>query len=96
MPVVRLRYLKGFLFNTMEKKTISNETLERVKSLPRLDYLAFQMLVTQKRVKCLVKFKRPRTIFFDESQNCFFYLNPFHCELHRCGIFIEEMEVDNG
>jgi len=74
----------------METKTISNETLERVKTLPRLDYLAFQMLVTQGKVKCLIKFKLPRTIFFDETENCFLYLNPFHKHLQKCGHFITD------
>ena len=79
----------------MEKKTISNETLKRVKTLPRIDYIAFQMLVTQKQVKRLIKFTKPKTIFFNEEQNCFLYLNPFHCELFKCGEFIEETEVIN-
>ena len=80
----------GFFVLIMENKTISNETLERVKSLPRIDYVAFQMLVTQKQVKCIIKFKNARTIFFDEENNCFLYLNPFHKELQKCGYFIEE------
>lgn len=80
----------------MENKTISNETLERVKTLPRIEYLAFQMLVTSKQVKCFIKFKSPRTIFFDEEKNYFLYLNPYHKELQICGKFIEEMEVNNG
>jgi hypothetical protein len=80
----------------MEKKTITNETLERVKTLPRFDYVAFQLLVTQKQINCFVKFKRPRTIFFDELDGFFYYLNPFHCELHKCGKFNTESEVLNG
>ena len=79
----------------MEEKTISIETLERVKTLPRFDYIAFQMLVTQKQVKRCVKFTKPRTIFFDEETNCFLYLNPFHLYLQKCGEFIES-EVSNG
>ena len=80
----------------MEKKTISNETLERVKTLPRFDYIAFQMLVSKKEITSFVKFKRPRTIFFDESDGFFYYLNPFHCELQKCGTFTVESEVKNG
>jgi len=80
----------------MEKKTITNETLERVKTLPRFDYVAFQLLVTQKQISCFVKFKRPRTIFFDELDGFFYYLNPFHCELHKCGKFNTESEEING
>jgi len=80
----------------MEQKTISNETLLRVKTLPRIDYLAFQILVSNNQVKCLIKFRRPRTIFFDEDNGCFYYLNPFHKELHRCGYFIEEGGNENA
>ena len=53
----------------MEQKTISNETLERVKTLPRIDYVAYQLLITQKQIKSFIKFAKPRTIFFDESKN---------------------------
>lgn len=80
----------------MEEKTISIETLERVKTLPRLDYIAFQLLVTQKQVKCTIKFTKPRTIFFDEEKSEFLYLNPFHKYLQKCGEFITESEVTNG
>jgi hypothetical protein len=80
----------------MEQKTISNETLERVKTLPRIDYVAYQLLITQKQIKSFIKFSKPRTIFFDESKNSFYYLNPYHLHLHKCGEFITESEVNNG
>ena len=79
----------------METKTISNETLQRVKSLPRIDYLAFQLLVTSKQVKCWIKFTKTRTIFFDEETGFFLYLNPYHKHLQACGKFIDESEVSN-
>jgi hypothetical protein len=77
----------------MEEKTISNETLQRVKTLPRFDYLAYQILVISKQVESFIKFKKPRTIFYDEDISRFLYLNPYHKELHICGKFIEEKEV---
>ncbi len=80
----------------MEQKTISNEILERVKTLPRIDYVAYQLLITRKQVKSLIKFKKPRTIFFDKEDGYFYYLNPYHKNLHKCGNFIEESEVKNG
>lgn len=80
----------------MEEKTISNETLERVKTLPRIDYVAYQLLVTQKQVKSFIKFKKPRTIFFDEETGFFLYLNPYHLYLQKCGTFYTENEVKNG
>ena len=102
---VELRLLKRIFKNTlsdktstfddrvfvyMEIKTISKETLERVKSLPRLDYMAFKLLVMDKKIECFIKFRSPRTIFFDESDNFFYYLNPYHKHLQRCGKWIDE------
>jgi hypothetical protein len=80
----------------MENKTISNETLERVRTLPRIDYVAFQLLVSQKKIICFTKFKHPRTIFFDELDGFFYYLNPYHKLLQKCGTFNTESEVKNG
>jgi len=80
----------------MEQKTISNEVLERVKLLPRIDYVAYQLLVTQKQVKSFIKFSKPRTIFFDEETRLFLYLNPYHLHLQKCGTFISESEVCDG
>ncbi len=76
----------------MEEKTISKETLERVKTLPRFDYVAYQILVTSKQVESFIKFKKPRTIFFDEETCKFLYLNPYHKHLQICGRFIEDEE----
>lgn len=74
------------------EKSISNETLEKVKSLPRIDFLAFNELVIQKRVQRIIKFKTPKTIFFDESDGYFYYLNPYHKELHKCGFFTSDSD----
>ena len=77
------------------EKTISKETLEKVKTLPRIDFLAFNELVLLNKVERFVKFKTPRTIFYDSSSGYFLYLNPYHLALQRCGKFIEETEVDD-
>ena len=71
----------------MVVKEISEETLAKIENLPRIDYDAFVELVNQKQVRKLVKFKKPKTIFFDEESRVFLYLNPFHKELNRCGYF---------
>jgi hypothetical protein len=68
-------------------KEISEETLAKIENLPRIDFNAFIELVSQKQVKKLVKFKKPKTIFYDEESKVFLYLNPFHKELNRCGYF---------
>jgi len=75
----------------MERKTISNETLERVKTLPRIGYDTYSELIRQSQVKRIVKLKSPKTIFFDEEKGCFLYLNPYHGDLFVCGIFNEEI-----
>lgn len=77
----------------METKEISKETLEKVKNLPRIDFDAFIELVNQKQVNKLVKFKKPKTIFYDEENKVFLYLNPFHKELNRCGYFVGDEMV---
>jgi hypothetical protein len=77
----------------METKEISKETLEKVRTLPRIDFNAFTELVNQKQVNRLVKFKKPKTIFYDEDNKVFLYLNPFHKELNRCGYFIGDEMV---
>jgi hypothetical protein len=74
----------------MEEKTISNEVLERIKTLPRIDYLAYLELINQGQVKRLVKLNSPRTIFFDEETGFFLYLNPYHLSLCKCGTFKNE------
>lgn len=71
----------------MVVKEISEETLAKIQNLPRIDYDAFVELVKQEQVVKLVKFKKPKTIFFDEESRVFLYLNPFHKELNRCGYF---------
>lgn len=80
----------------MEVQEISEETLARVKSLPRIDFNAFIELVNTKQVKRLIKFKSPRTIFFDEEMQSFLYLNPVQKLLIPCGKFIEESEAEIG
>jgi len=71
----------------MVVKEISEETLAKIKNLPRIDFNAFIELINQKQVRKLVKFKKPKTIFYDEESKVFLYLNPFHKELNRCGYF---------
>lgn len=71
----------------MEEKTISNEVIERVKTLPRIDYQTYLELINQGQVIKLVKLKSPRTIFFDEETGLFLYLNPYHLSLCKCGTF---------
>ena len=77
------------VFIFMEEKTISNEVLERVKTLPRIDYRAYCELINQGQVLRLVKLKTPKTIFFDEESGFFLYLNPYHLQLFKCGTFID-------
>ena len=74
----------------MEKKTISNEVLEKIKTLPRIDFVAYNELIKQGQVIKLVKLKQPRTIFFDEETGFFLYINPYHLNFSKCGTFKTE------
>lgn len=71
----------------MEEKTISNETLERIKSLPRIEYDQYLELINQGQIKRLAKLRKPRTIFFDEETGLFLYINHWHMALCKCGVF---------
>lgn len=82
-----LRRCKAFYFVFMEKKTISNEVLKKIKTLPRIDYLAYLELIKQGQVKRIVRLKCAKTIFFDEKTGLFLYLNPYHKQLSKCGTF---------
>ena len=85
----------AFFLQTMEQQEITQETLERVKSMPRIDFSIYQELILQKQVIRLLKIKRPRTIFVDDEKGEFYYLNPIWKQLHLCGKFVE-VEVSNG
>jgi len=74
----------------MEKKTISNEVLEKIKTLPRINFDTYLELINQGQVTRLVKLKQPRTIFFDEDTGYFLYVNPYHCNFSKCGTFKTE------
>jgi hypothetical protein len=74
----------------MEEKTISNETLERIKSLPRINYDQYLELIKQGQIIRLVKLRKPRTIFFDEETGLFLYVNHWHMGFSKCAKFKEE------
>lgn len=78
----------------MEKQIITEETLERIKSMPRIDYDVYKELIALKQVVRVKKLKHKRTIFVDEENGCFYYLNPVWQQLHKCGEFVES-EVIN-
>ena len=71
----------------MEQKTISNEVLQKINTLPRISYSAYLELIKQGQVIRLVKLKSPKTIFFDEETGLFLYMNPYHQQLSKCGTF---------
>ena len=79
----------------IEIQEITEETLLKVKSMPRIDYTLYLELINQKQIKRIIKLKSPRTIFVDEVNGLFYYLNPLSKELVRCGEFVES-EVENG
>jgi len=76
----------------MNETVISTETLKRVKTLPRLDYLTYLSLIEIGVVKRTTKLKSPRTIFYSEDEKSLLYLNPYHKKLFVCGVFNQEKE----
>jgi hypothetical protein len=79
----------------MEEKVITPETLELIKTMPRMPYETYKELISIGVIKRIVKLRQDRTIFVDEENGSFFYVNPYWKQLHKCGVFIET-EVDNG
>lgn len=79
----------------MEKQIITSETLQLVKTMPRMPYETYKELISLGVIKRLIKLRSARTIFVDEENGCFFYLNPVLQELHKCGLFVES-EVEDG
>jgi hypothetical protein len=75
-----------------ERQEISQETLDRIGSLPRIDYDAYMELVIQKQITRTAKIK-PKTIFFDEEAGVFLFLNKYHNDLQVCGAFSEVEET---
>lgn len=69
------------------QKEASQETIDKIKSLPRIPYETFKELIRTGEVIPSVKFKKPKTIFFDENTGMFVYMNPYHMELCKCGQF---------
>jgi hypothetical protein len=84
----------------MYKKELSIEVLDSVESLPRVKFKVFTELVSQGVIKRTVKFKKSRTIFFNEDTKFFLYLNPYYKKLNVCGWFVEDSfkieELDNA
>lgn len=74
---------------SLEQNKISNETIETMKSLAKIDWNMYKELVRSKQVIPVYKFKSPKSVFFDESENKFFYFNPIFSKLFYCGKFVD-------
>ena len=70
-------------------KELSQEIKDKIKTLPRIDFEAYQELIKTKQILQIVKLRTPRTIFYDESTNLFLYFNKFHLNFCKCGKFSE-------
>ena len=71
----------------MEKKKLEEDVLLKIKTLPKINYDAYLELIRTNQIERLVKFKGPKTVFFDEETEMFIYVNPYHGRLMKCGKF---------
>lgn len=76
----------------MEEPTISEETLKRVKTLERISWESYLEMIRLGVVKRTIKLKTPKTIFYDEENDCLIYLNPRYKKLNRCAVFISKTD----
>lgn len=81
----------GFLF--MEKQEITPEVLYKVKNLERISWESYLELIQKGIVIRTRKLKAPRTIFYDKEGDCLVYLNPVLNKLHRCGVFVNDINI---
>lgn len=69
-----------------QKKKLSEEDLKYKESLERIEFNQYIELVKNGSIISRVKkFKKPRTIFYDEEKNEFMYVNPYHGAFETCG-----------
>lgn len=69
----------------MERKEVSEEVLQKIKSFERISFEKFKNLVSGKIVIPFCKLKTPRTIFYDIETECFLYINPYWGNFQKCG-----------
>ena len=74
---------------SLEQNKISDETIETMKSLAKIDWNIYKELVRSKQIIPVYKFKSPKIIFFNETENKFFYFNPIFSKLFYCGKFVD-------
>lgn len=72
----------------LEQNKISDETIGLMKSLSKIDWGIYKELVRSRQVTSIYKFKTPKSIFFNEPENKFFYFNPIFKKLFYCGEFV--------
>jgi len=79
----------------MERKEVSEEVLQKIKSFERINFDAFKGLISDNAVIPFCKLKTPRTIFFDKETDSFLYLNPYWGNFQKCGEWNPSFEVDS-
>ncbi len=60
------------------------EVIEKLKTLPKINYEAYMELFKSGQIERFIKFKHPKVIFFDEETGMFCYYNPYYRKILKC------------
>lgn len=74
---------------SLEHNQITEETIEKIKTLPKIKWEAYEELCKKGQLERNIKFKTPKSVFFDEENDCFVYFNPILRKLMKCAVFRE-------
>ena len=84
------RYLKAKAhLRSLEINKISEETIEKMKTLNKVNWEVYKELIKNKQIVAVYKFKTPKSIFFDEAEDKFLFFNPVYRKLFFCAKFVE-------
>ena len=75
-------------------KKLSPEDAKRLTKMDRIPYGIYEGLVKMGKVISWVKFRGPRTIFYDYETNVFVYVNKFWGRFAGCGVWEEDYDPD--
>jgi hypothetical protein len=81
----------------MEKKEnkISESHIEKMNTLDKVPFDLYKELYQSQKIKRLIKFTYPKTVWWDEEYQQFIYFNPLHKKLNKCAVWMERID-SNG
>jgi hypothetical protein len=80
----------------MERLELPQEIVDKMNNLERINWDAFKELVEAKQIKPLIKFKAPKTIWWDEDYLCFVFFNPYKKKLWCCAVWVDRINDDGN